>query len=64
MIPLYIYVKLSYFTESVSSNLIDLNTEILQPSGAGNTAGAVHGPAATSYCSSDSSSQQHATLGY
>ena len=45
-----------YFTESVSSNLIDLNTEI---PGTGNSAAVVQGATSTSYFSSDTSSQQY-----
>ena len=48
--------------ESVSSNLIDFNTEI--PVETGNTNAAIHGAAAASYFSSESSSQQHPASGY
>ena len=53
---LFIYI------ESVSSNLIDFNTEI--PVETANTNAAVHGAAAASYFSSESSSQQHPASGY
>ena len=53
---------LSINIESVSSNLIDFNTEI--PVETGNTNAAIHGAAAASYFSSESSSQQHPASGY
>ena len=57
---LYIF----YFTESVSSNLIDFNTEIPQPSDSTSSNTPLHGGAPTSFFSSDSSSQQHPITGY
>ena len=48
--------------ESVSSNLIDFNTEI--PVETGNTNATIHGAVSASYFPSDSSSQQHPPSGY
>ena len=53
-----------FFTESVSSNLIDFNTEIPQPSDSTSSNAPLHGGAPTSFFSSDSSSQQHPITGY